>query len=77
MKKMFGMFLALVLVCTMTSCTAIGTATAGVNWYKIAAYGCVRLCKTLNKKADEKDKELEEHKAVQAQDENGDKTDNP
>ena len=56
------MFLmAVVLSCS--GCAAISNATAGVNWYKLGSYACIRLSETLNKKAEEKEQEIAEQTA--------------
>ena len=63
MKKLI-LVLGLVM---LTGCAQIAPMMAGVNWWKVGAYACVRLSTKLNKKADKKQAELDAEKATKEQ----------
>lgn len=54
MKKLVCLALITVWLC---GCAQVAPMMADVNWWKVGAYACIRLCSTLNRKADEKDKD--------------------
>lgn len=63
MKKLF-----LVLgVFAFSGCAQIAPMMAGVNWWKVGAYACVRLSTKMNKKADERQAEIDAEKAAKKQ----------
>ena len=48
------------LIIPLSGCAQLSAASSNVNWYKLGAYACLRLSDTLNDKAAQKDKELQE-----------------
>jgi hypothetical protein len=56
--------LSAALMASVSSCAAIQTAAAGINWWAVGANVCLRLSTTLNKRAEK----AETEKAAGAED---------
>ena len=63
--KLIRLASAAALIATLSGCAQLGMAASQINWFKVGTYAALRLSTSLNKKAEKKDREIEQQKVEQ------------